>query len=85
MTCQDVVAFIAFLVHAISSMNQVAPLFFSFNFIAVVNHIFSALEEHNKSKLHRRKLKMMQKGEVYLGPAERIDNGKPIIRPELEE
>ena len=44
-----------------------------------------ALEEHNKSKLHRRKLKMMQKGEVYLGPDERIDNGKPIVRPETQE
>ena len=45
----------------------------------------AALEVHNKSKLHRRKLKVMQKGEVYFGPDERIDNGKKIVRPDPEE
>eukprot|EP00009_Paramoeba_aestuarina_P006570 CAMPEP_0201510198 /NCGR_PEP_ID=MMETSP0161_2-20130828/2993_1 /ASSEMBLY_ACC=CAM_ASM_000251 /TAXON_ID=180227 /ORGANISM="Neoparamoeba aestuarina, Strain SoJaBio B1-5/56/2" /LENGTH=128 /DNA_ID=CAMNT_0047905341 /DNA_START=75 /DNA_END=461 /DNA_ORIENTATION=+ len=40
------------------------------------------LDDHIKTKIHRRRMKTFEKGEVYTGPTERIDNGAPIERDE---
>merc|ERR1712188_168317 len=40
-----------------------------------------ALVDHKKTKPHKRRLKAL-KEEIYTGPAQLIDNGKPIIRQE---
>mmetsp|Transcript_2143 Transcript_2143/g.5938 ORF Transcript_2143/g.5938 Transcript_2143/m.5938 type:complete len:130 (+) Transcript_2143:141-530(+) len=40
----------------------------------------STLEVHRKSKLHKRQQKLMEKGDVYVGPEERIDNGGKVVR-----
>ena len=40
------------------------------------------LDEHMKTKAHRRRVKTLEKGEVYTGPVQRVDNGKPIVRDE---
>tara|TARA_R110002050_G_scaffold44801_2_gene106541 strand:- start:50 stop:406 length:357 start_codon:yes stop_codon:yes gene_type:complete len=54
------------------------------NFYCVIcsRYFISAhsLEGHEASKLHKRRVKMMAKGEVYMGPESRVDNGKPIVR-----
>lgn len=42
-----------------------------------------ALTEHRKTKPHKRRVKEL-KGEIYTGPRQLIDNGKPIVREETK-
>uniref|UniRef100_A0A7S4I0P6 C2H2-type domain-containing protein n=1 Tax=Vannella robusta TaxID=1487602 RepID=A0A7S4I0P6_9EUKA len=40
-----------------------------------------ALSDHRKTKIHKRRVKAL-KEDIYTGPQQLIDNGKPIMRDE---
>ena len=67
----------------VNEENEHLPGFGKFFCTTCAKHFINAqsLSEHGKSKHHKKRIKELQKV-PYLGPEQKIDNGKPVERPE---